>query len=151
VVRKPEKTASDIWGYIKKSADDLGPAGPDSGFGWGRINAMKALRLAETGSLAFSGSKKAVAYPDPFRPKSQRLAVFSVPAEIEASGAEVRVYTSEGELVRKLDGLAWDGKNAAGAEVASGVYLFKVKTSKGYATGKRNFIQVNVACTVGAF
>jgi subtilisin family serine protease len=133
---KPGSSGEDIWDYIRDSADDLGAPGPDRDFGWGRINAMKALRLAETGSATFAGTKKAVSYPNPFRPKSQRLVTFSVPAEIAASGVEVRVYTSEGELVRKIDGLAWDGKNAAGADAASGVYLFKVKTDKGYATGK---------------
>lgn len=138
---KPDKPASAIWDYMRNSADDLGPAGPDSDFGWGRINAMKALRLAETGTTMFAGTKKAVAYPNPFRPKSQRLVTFSVPAEILASGVEVKVYTSEGELVKKLDGLAWDGKNEAGAAVASGVYLFKVKTDKDHAAGKLALIR----------
>jgi flagellar hook assembly protein FlgD len=59
-----------------------------------------------------------------------------VPAQLEASGVEVKVYTSEGELVKKLDGLAWDGRNAAGASVASGVYLFRVKTDKDSAVGR---------------
>jgi subtilisin family serine protease len=132
----PAYTAYQVFDTIKNSADDLGAAGPDRDFGWGRINAMKALRLAATGSTKFAGTKKAVAYPNPFRPKTQRLVTFSVPEGIASSGIEVKVYTSEGELVKKLDGLAWDGKNDAGADVASGVYLFKVKTDKDHATGK---------------
>jgi subtilisin family serine protease len=133
---KPDKKASDIWDYIRYSADDLGAVGPDREFGWGRINALKALRLANTGSTTYAGTRKAVAYPNPFRPKSQRLITFAVPADMTASGVEVKVYTSEGEMVKKLDGLAWDGRNAAGSDVASGVYLFKIKTDKDYATGK---------------
>ncbi|MDA8244446.1 MAG: S8 family serine peptidase [Elusimicrobia bacterium] len=133
---KPFSSAQDIFDFMKNSADDLGPSGPDRDFGWGRVNALKAMRLAMTGSKDFAGTGKAVAYPNPFRPKTARLVTFSIPDRILAPGAEVSVYTSEGELVKKLDGLAWDGKNAAGADVASGVYIFRVKTDKDAAVGK---------------
>jgi hypothetical protein len=133
---KPSYSAVQVWNTIKNSADDLGDPGPDRDFGWGRINALKALRLAVTGTSQFPGTSKAVAYPNPFRPKSQRLLTFTVPADLTGSGVEVKVYTSEGELVKKLDGLAWDGRNAAGAPVASGVYLFRIKTDKDAAVGR---------------
>ncbi|OGR69407.1 MAG: hypothetical protein A2081_00425 [Elusimicrobia bacterium GWC2_61_19] len=133
---KPSYTATQVFDTMKNSADDLGAPGPDGDFGFGRINAMKALRLAMTGTTQFAGTNKAVAYPNPFRPKTQRLVTFSVPADILSSGTEVRIYTSEGELVKKLDGLAWDGKNEAGVMVASGVYIFRVKTDKDAAVGK---------------
>ncbi|HAT71752.1 MAG TPA: hypothetical protein DCS63_02930 [Elusimicrobia bacterium] len=133
---KPDYTRTDVFNRIKDSADDLGAPGPDGDFGWGRINAMKALRLAMTGTTQFAGTKKAVAYPNPFRPKTQRLVTFTVPEDILAGGVQVKVYTAEGELVKKLDGLAWDGKNEAGAAVASGVYIFRVKTDKDAAVGK---------------
>jgi flagellar hook assembly protein FlgD len=58
-----------------------------------------------------------------------------------ASGLEVKVYTQEGELVRKLDSSSWDGKNDAGAPVASGVYLFRVKTDKDSAVGKMALVR----------
>ena len=133
---KPSFTAAKVFDTMKNSADDLGAPGPDRDFGWGRINALKALRLAETGTLQFAGTNKAVAYPNPFRPKSQRLVTFTVPADLTGSGVEVKIYTSEGELVKKLDGLGWDGRNAAGSAVASGVYLFRVKTDRASALGK---------------
>jgi len=133
---KPEKSADEIWNDIKNSADDLGPAGPDRSFGWGRINALKAMRLAVTGSKLFAGTNKAVAYPNPFRPKTQRLVTFTIPETMMAANVEVKVYTSEGELVKKLQALAWDGKNEAGIAVASGVYIFRVKTDKDAAVGK---------------
>lgn len=133
---KPSYSAVQVWDTIKNSADDLGDPGPDRDFGWGRINALKAMRLAVTGTSQFAGTAKAVAYPNPFRPKSQRLVTFTVPAQLGASGVEVKIYTSEGELVKKLDGLAWDGRNAAGAPVASGVYLFRLKTDRDSAVGK---------------
>ncbi|MBI5743599.1 MAG: S8 family serine peptidase [Elusimicrobia bacterium] len=133
---KPSFTNTQVFDAMKNSADDLGPSGPDRDYGWGRINAMKALRLAVTGTKQFAGTAKAVAYPNPFNPKTQKLVTFTVPEAMAASGTEVKVYTSEGELVRKLDSLAWDGRNEAGVLVASGVYIFRVKTSKDSAVGR---------------
>jgi subtilisin family serine protease len=133
---KPERSADEIWNAMRNSADDLGAPGPDRNFGWGRINALKAMRLAVTGTKQFAGTNKAVAYPNPFRPKTQRLVSFTIPETMLAPSVEVKVYTSEGELVKKLDALAWDGKNEAGASVASGVYIFRVKTDKDAAVGK---------------
>lgn len=138
---KPSDSPSQIFDLMKNSADDLGAPGPDYAFGWGRINALKAMRLAETGSLSFTGASKAVAYPDPFRPKTQRMVSFTIPGKIFGPSAQVKVYTSEGELVRKLDGLAWDGKNDSGSDVASGVYIFRMKTDNGSALGKLALIR----------
>ncbi len=133
---KPGYSNTQVFDVMRNSADDLGPVGPDSDYGFGRINAMKALRLAETGTTQFAGTDKAVAYPNPFRPGTQRLVTFTVPKDIAASGVEVKVYTSEGEQVKKLDGLTWDGRNEAGSPVASGIYLFKVRTDKDHAVGR---------------
>ncbi|MCB4790370.1 MAG: hypothetical protein LHV68_00620 [Elusimicrobia bacterium] len=57
---------------------------------------------------------------------------------------EIRIYTVSGELVRKIDlnsfidpnGYAWDGKNGDGKYVASGVYLWVVRSDQGKKTGK---------------
>ncbi|MDO8806360.1 MAG: S8 family serine peptidase [Elusimicrobiota bacterium] len=133
---KPAFTAVQVLDTMKNSADDLGSPGPDRDFGGGRINALKAMRLAVNGSVNFAGTNKAVAYPNPFRPKTQRLVSFTIPEDMTAPNVEVKVYTSEGELVKKLEVLAWDGKNAAGSAVASGVYLFRVRTDKDAAVGK---------------
>ncbi len=138
---KPGFTAAQVFDTIKNSADDLGSPGPDRNYGWGRINALKAMRLAVTGSKQFAGTNKAVAYPNPFRPKTHRLVSFTVPEDMLAANMEVKVYTSEGEQVRKLTGPAWDGKNEAGAAVASGVYIFRVKTGKDAAVGKLALIR----------
>lgn len=133
---KPTFTATHVFDALKNSADDLGAPGPDGDYGYGRINAMKALRLAVTGTEQFPGTRKAVAYPNPFRPKTHRRVTFTIPEQIAASGVEIKVYTSEGELVKKLDSPSWDGLNEAGVMVASGVYLFRVKTGKDAAVGR---------------
>lgn len=133
---RPAASAADIRAYIMDSADDLGDAGPDRSFGRGRVNALRAMRLALTGSAALKGDSKVVAYPNPFTPRTQRLVTFSVPKDLLGPGLEIKVYTSEGELVKSLAGQSWDGRNEAGAEVASGVYLVRVKTDKDAALGK---------------
>lgn len=133
---RPEKTANDIWGYIANSADDLGSAGLDTDFGWGRVNAHKALCSAVPCRSYAAGEKKASAYPNPFRPKTHNLLAFKTAPGFDAGGIEIKIYTSEGEQVRKLDGLTWDGKNQAGAPAASGVYIFRVKTDTDSAVGK---------------
>jgi subtilisin family serine protease len=133
---KPAFSRTQVFDALKNSADDLGAPGPDGDYGYGRINAMKALRLAVTGTEQFPGTRKAVAYPNPFRPKTHRRVTFTIPEQISASGLEIKVYTSEGELVKKLDSPSWDGRNEAGVMVASGVYLFRVKTGKDAAVGR---------------
>jgi len=133
---RPSFTAAQVFDTLKNSADDLGAPGPDGDFGYGRINAMKALRLAVTGTEQFPGTRKAVAYPNPFRPKTHRRVTFTIPEQISSSGVEIKVYTSEGELVKKLESPSWDGLNEAGVMVASGVYLFRVKTDKDSAVGR---------------
>ncbi|HNW43646.1 MAG TPA: S8 family peptidase [Elusimicrobiales bacterium] len=135
---KPAASPADIENFIFDSADDLGDAGPDREFGRGRINALKAMSLAvgDNSAMKFKGNNKAIAYPNPFRPKTQRLVSFTVPQALVGGNTEVKIYTAEGEQVRKLDGLAWDGKNELGAVMASGIYLFKVKTDKDIAAGK---------------
>jgi thermitase len=42
----PSLTPTQVQDILKQSADDLGPAGWDSGYGWGRINASRAVSMA---------------------------------------------------------------------------------------------------------
>jgi subtilisin family serine protease len=41
-------TPSQVKDILKQSADDLGASGWDSGYGWGRVNASRAVNLAMT-------------------------------------------------------------------------------------------------------
>jgi len=48
------------------------------------------------------------------------------------AGTAVRVYTASGQLVREIDaGQAWDARNQAGEELASGLYIFTGVTVDG--------------------
>jgi subtilisin family serine protease len=135
--RDPVFTSTDVANVLRNTADDLGAAGPDNNFGYGRVNLHRALRYAVEGTLAgFKGESKAIAFPNPFRPASDRVLSFSFPADTAGTGLTVEVYTMEGELVKKLDGLTWDGRNAAGNPAATGVYVFLVKSDSGKARGK---------------
>jgi len=134
---RPSITNTQVWDVMKNSADDLGLPGADRYFGFGRINAFKAMQLAVEGTFTdFQGNYKAYAYPNPFRPKTDRLVAFTIPTDVLGSNPEIKIYTQEGELVKKLSSPWWDGKNEAGFLVASGVYIFYLKTDKGRAKGK---------------
>ncbi len=135
--RDPVFTSTDVANALRNTADDLGATGPDNNFGYGRINLHRALRYAVEGTLAgFKGESKPIAFPSPFRPASDRLLSFSFPAGTAGSGLKIEIYTMEGELVKKLDGLTWDGRNSAGNPAATGVYLFLVKSDSGKSRGK---------------
>lgn len=83
-------------------------------------------------------------YPVPFKPSAGHT-------KITFTGltrtAKVRVYSVSGQLVRTLDKndagdtLDWDVKNSRGENLASGVYLFVVKSASQTATGKLMIIR----------
>jgi hypothetical protein len=73
-------------------------------------------------------------YPNPFNPATHIQV--SLPVR---STASLRIYDTLGQLVRTLmEGeqeagfylLNWDGRNQAGAEVASGTYLYRLEALK---------------------
>ena len=84
-------------------------------------------------------------YPNPFNPETWIPYQLSVPAEVSVS-----IYAANGKLVRMLDfgyqpagiyhirGRAayWDGRNAAGEAVASGVYFYTFAAGDFTATRK---------------
>ncbi len=45
----PDLSGQEVQDILKQSADDLGPAGWDPSYGWGRINAAAAVQLASAG------------------------------------------------------------------------------------------------------
>lgn len=75
-------------------------------------------------------------YPNPFNPNKAFGGVLKL--ENVPLGAEVKIYTVSGELVRTFAGtgqrLTWNGTNQAGEEVVAGVYLYIVT----YADDTRN-------------
>ena len=71
------------------------------------------------------------AYPNPFNPET--TIQFSLPWEVQVT---VKIYNAQGQFVRDLVNeqlgpgrftLTWDGTDAQGATVASGVYTYKIE------------------------
>lgn len=87
------------------------------------------------------------AYPVPFRPNSGRpsrygswttgIRFINLPSE-----GTIRIYTVSGRLVRKISfsddpgEIPWDVKNRCGQRVASGLYIWEVKSGDNRKTGK---------------
>jgi flagellar hook assembly protein FlgD len=84
-------------------------------------------------------------YPNPFNPDTW------IPYQLkEDTTVEVRIYTITGQLVRTLNlgyqpagfyitkekAVYWDGKNAAGEHVSSGVYFYTIQAGEYTATRK---------------
>ena len=84
-------------------------------------------------------------YPNPFNPETWIPYQLSAPADVR-----ITIYASDGTLVRQLDlgyqpigiyhhrssAAYWDGKNATGETVASGVYFYTLKAGDFSATRK---------------
>jgi hypothetical protein len=76
--------------------------------------------------------------PNPFRPPT------TVSYELaEAGRVSLRIYDLQGRVVRVLvddrqsrqrHTVGWDGRDAAGREVASGVYFYRLETGAGIET-----------------
>ena len=70
-------------------------------------------------------------YPNPYKPASGHSRVIFLNLPIESL---IKIHKITGELVKEINGqnggmAEWDGKNEAGKDVASGVYLYSI-TSK---------------------
>jgi len=128
-------TTNEVKTILRGTADNVG--GGANAFGAGRLNMFRALRYTVKGTLAgFDGDAKPIAFPNPFRASGNRLVSFAVPASLQGSGMKIKVYTPEGQLVREVSGLVWDGKNTDGNLVASGTYVFQVSSSGGTGRGR---------------
>ncbi|MFC1637538.1 Ig-like domain-containing protein [Candidatus Margulisiibacteriota bacterium] len=82
---------------------------------------------------------EAYAYPNPFKPGAGHTIVTFTNL---ASECTIKIFTLTGELVRTIletdgDGVAtWDVKNESGEDVASGLYLFAIKSGDDLKRGK---------------
>jgi hypothetical protein len=101
----------------------------------------KARHLVPSGREIISAS----CYPNPFNPVTTIRAEFGGSHSLRARHVAVRIYASDGSLVRTLyDGnvaggdfhVVWDGKSDEGVNVASGIYLYRLQSERGVASGK---------------
>ncbi|MFA7543911.1 MAG: FlgD immunoglobulin-like domain containing protein, partial [Candidatus Cloacimonadaceae bacterium] len=79
-------------------------------------------------------------YPNPFNPHT------NIALSLPQSGAlSLKIYNAKGQLVKEVfsgdlpkgeHSFSWDGKDARGRDVASGVYFYTAKTAKDTRTRK---------------
>ena len=78
-----------------------------------------------------------VPFPNPYRPSAGPLTFGLLTAE-----AEIAIYDAAGSLVRRLHerdgdgGVEWDGRNQDGQLVGSGVYMYRIDSSREARLGK---------------
>lgn len=138
-------TIDEVTRYIDFTATDLGVSGFDTGYGFGLLNASLALQSANARTVFVSNPAQpgdTFAYPNPFRPVTGEIITISLPSSLGSQDLEIDILNVAGERVKTLTGVnSWDGKNESGNTVASGLYFYFAKTSKGDAKGKLSVIK----------
>lgn len=129
----PQWTPVDVADALHSTATQS--SSPDTLMGWGKVQAHDAMYVEPTGvddatSEDLIGGRLVWARPNPARGETSLEYVVSSPARVR-----VVIYDVRGRLVRELrDGRRvpgtyserWDGRDASGEAVASGVYLARV-------------------------
>ncbi len=140
----PTSTVADVTRYIDFTATDLGTSGFDNGYGFGLLNAKRALQAAQTGIIppSVATPSETFPYPNPAHIAAGDTVTFSLSNALGSQDIEIKIFTVAGERVRTLSRTTtWDGKNEDGKLVASGLYFFYVKTAAGDAKGKVSIIK----------
>ena len=137
--RKPTASVTpannEVKNILRGTADNIGLAATSQGAG--RLDLFRALRFTANGTLAgFDGQEKPIAVPNPFRTSNTGRVSFKIPPSLQGAATKIKLYTLDGQPVRDLTGLTWDGKNADGNAVASGTYVFVVTSSAGTGRGR---------------
>ncbi|MFI5346020.1 MAG: S8 family peptidase [Elusimicrobiota bacterium] len=141
---KPALTPAQVEFNLRAGANDLGQ--PANFQGAGRLNIYNSLYYTlNPGSLPpandVNTAPKAFAFPNPVNLSKAGGVQFSVPPSIAGAVTDVKVYTLDGHFVRDLATAIWDGKNTNGNKVASGTYMFVIKTSAGTSSGRVTVIR----------
>lgn len=110
---------------------------PDQNKVVGRTNHLSKFAILQL--VPASSLSNVKVYPNPFTPKQHPAGVI---IDNLTTTADIKIYTITGELVRRVDyttqdgKTTWDGKNTAGKDVASGVYLVFIDSPEGKKTVK---------------
>lgn len=138
-------SVDDIARYIAFYSDDLGAPGFDTAFGFGRLNAFRAIQAASARAPLLTNpgfSGETFPYPNPFRPSEQSKVTIALPASLGQRDLKITIMTVAGERVKTLTGTnEWDGRNDDGNLVASGLYFYYAETAAGNVDGKLTVIK----------
>jgi endoglucanase len=92
-----------------------------------------------------SKKKESGNFPNPFNPSTNIH--FSL---TEHSNVEISVYTIDGRLIRNLiknhygvgaHTIRWDGRDASGKRVSSGLYIYRIEAGEKIVTGKMTLVR----------
>jgi len=127
------------WERLSDSTNNTGTGLVEGGTDHLSLYALRAFVNSGT-------SISPVVYPNPARLNETPGKVIFGNISSTVGSAELYIYNVAGELVRKIDSeytgdsylsLSWDGKTEKGAQAATGLYLYLVKTeANGKARGK---------------
>lgn len=133
-------TYDEIRTILQTTAVDLGDAGYDYTFGYGRIDALAAVAEVATDVPDQTGAGTALsarlhAQPNPFE-GSVRISWSSASP---GGRYDAAVFDPAGRHLRTLGetgatGVVWDGRDDDGARVPPGVYFVRVRTPTGVST-----------------
>jgi hypothetical protein len=130
---RPNATAMQVINALKSTASNA--ASPNNLIGWGTVNAVaaiNALPLTETPQLNTQPQTFGLGqnYPNPFNPST--YITYSLPEDAFVSlkvynvlGQEVKTLVS-GQQTATSHRVVWDGTDAAGTPVASGMYICRL-------------------------
>jgi thermitase len=143
----PNLSGDQVQTILKQSADDLGPAGWDPRYGWGRVNARKAVELAAASVPDLLAPTVTIKNPDADSTVSGSVSVAVVAADDHAV-AKVEWYL-DGALMetssKQNPVFAWDT-----SEVANGLHALQARAyDLAGNIGSSTPISVTVANTVG--
>ncbi|MFH1502343.1 MAG: S8 family serine peptidase [Candidatus Eisenbacteria bacterium] len=142
----PEWGPIDVLDAMRSTASQSGS--PDTLMGWGIADAYAAMYsepLGIDGDLVGAGARLVWSHPNPFTHASR--VSFAVPSP---SRVTLKLYDVAGRLVRTLVdenmpagsfGVSWDGTDAGGRRVASGVYLVRFAAGEAVSDSKVLFVK----------
>jgi hypothetical protein len=144
----PALTPAEVNRHINFNADDIGTAGYDGGYGYGRVDANRTL-IAVQSSATYASNPgfpgETFPEPNPFHPLLGAAVKIRVPSAIApATDKKITIRNISGEEVKTIHcsgECSWDGKNDGGGYVASGLYYYRVESSLGNVKGKITVIK----------
>jgi subtilisin family serine protease len=126
----PNATPMQIRDALRLTASQA--SSPDNLMGWGIIDAVAALGWLDATDVAIVPSRSSLLtnFPNPFNPTTTILWRLDQPAAVTLD-----IYDPRGRLVRTLasaeaatnHSILWDGRDAGGRPLASGIYLVQLQ------------------------
>jgi subtilisin family serine protease len=139
--KRPELKNYEVIDIVRKTTRDVGDDGPDTKFGWGIVDAYKAVSFLEANLQTKGVNREILVYPNPFYPSRHKYVKFHIKNTEIYPGDHLMIYDFSGNFIAYVrydgkDGFIWDGKNSSGADVDTGLYVVYYKNDKNTAKSK---------------